>query len=72
MPSEELDSCGKPATFFHGDRVYVLPLKMEATVVEQYLTYDCGTTFWGNVKLVYDDGIVGISNSWQLKHIEKY
>lgn len=72
MYIKELDSYGKTATFFPGDRVCVLPLKIEATVVEQYLTYDCGTTFWGNVKLLYDDGIEGTSNSWQLKHIEKY
>ena len=57
------------APFQPGDRVFVLPLKMEATVVEQYKTYDYPDEYWGNVLLQYDDGTKGVSNSWQLKHL---
>lgn len=52
-----------------GDRVYVTPLDMEATVIKQQLTYDYPDCFWGNVELQYDDGVKGVSNSWQLKKI---
>lgn len=53
--------------FIVGDRVYVIPLKMEATVIRQRRSYDGLDEFWGNVELVYDDGRKGVSNSWQLR-----
>ncbi len=59
-----------PPKFEAGDRVRVLPNNMDATVIEQYLSYDGPECFWGNVKVKYDDGIEGISNNWQLKVIE--
>ena len=55
--------------FKQGDRVCVLPLKMEATVIRQIKHYDGDEEFWGNVELQYDDGIKGISNSWQLEKL---
>ncbi len=55
--------------FLPGDRVYVKPLKMEATVIKQRLHHDGPESFWGNVELLYDDGIKGISNSWQCKKL---
>ena len=55
--------------FFSGDRVYVIPLKEEATVIRQILHHDMGETFWGNVELVYDGGEKAISNSWQLRKL---
>ena len=64
----ELDSSGKQAAFKPGDRVWVGPLKCWATVVKQQLSYDCGESFWGNVRVRYDDGVEGTSNSWQLRH----
>ena len=66
----KLDSNGKPPEFRKGDRVYVLPLKMEATVVRQILHYDMNESFWGNLELEYDDGVKGTSNCWQVKRIE--
>lgn len=57
--------------FKQGDRVYVAPLKVEATVVRQQRCYDGPDTFWGNVELLYDDGVKGVSNSWQLKKLTK-
>jgi hypothetical protein len=39
---------------------------MQATVIEQLLSYDYPESFWGNVRVRYDDGIEGVSNSWQL------
>lgn len=63
------DSEGRAPTFIEGERVYVLPLKMEATVIRQVLTYDYPDSFWGNVELMYDDGVKGTSNSWQLKKL---
>ncbi len=65
------DSQGKEPSFLPGERVFVLPLKMEATVVEQKLHYDGSESFWGNLVLLYDDGIKGTSNSWQCKKITK-
>jgi hypothetical protein len=67
----ELDSNGKPPQYNPGDRVCVLPLKLEATVIKQHLSYDYQESFWGNVILQYDDGVTGICNSWQIKKIEK-
>ena len=65
----ELDSDGNPPKFYPGDRVFVEPLKMEATVIEQLMCYDYPEYFWGNVKLKYDDGATGTSHSWQLKKL---
>ena len=62
----ELDSNGKGPSFHPGQRVYVASLKMQATVIEQLLSYDYPESFWGNVRVRYDDGIEGVSNSWQL------
>ena len=58
-----------PPQFKEGDRVYVIPLNQEATVIKQQLTYDYPESFWGNVELLYDDGVKGLSNSWQVKKI---
>ena len=63
------DSQGNGPEFVAGDRVYVGPLKMEATVIRQILHYDMNETFWGNLELQYDDGVKGTSNSWQVKKI---
>ena len=65
------DSNGNPSPYKAGDRVYVLPLKMEATVIEQMLHYDYPESFWGNLRLRYDDGIEGESNSWQCARVNK-
>lgn len=62
----QLDSNGKGPSFYPGQRVYVVPMKMQATVIEQLLSYDYPESFWGNVRVKYDDGIEGVSNSWQL------
>lgn len=66
-----LDSNGKPAAFNPGDRVYVQPMRQEATVVEQLLHYDYPESFWGNLVLQYDDGIKGTSHSWQCSLVNK-
>jgi len=66
-----IDSDGLGPKFHKGDRVYVHPIKMEATVIEQMLGTDGGETYWGNVRLKHDDGLTGISNSWQLEKIEE-
>ena len=72
MPEQELDSDGTPSKFRNGDRVYVAALNMEATVLKQILSYDGPDyCFWGNVELLYDDGVKGVSNSWQVKRIEE-
>jgi hypothetical protein len=62
----QLDSHGKGPSFHPGQRVYVGPLKMQATVIEQLLSYDYPESFWGNVRVKYDDGLEGVSCSWQL------
>lgn len=59
-----------PPPFEKGDRVLVLPYNKEATVVEQFLSYDYPDVFWGNTKVKYDDNIEGTCNNWQLKLIE--
>jgi hypothetical protein len=65
------DSDGNGPMWKSGDRVWVAPLKMEATVIQQQLTYDGGESFWGNVELQYDDGTKGISNNWQIMRVNK-
>ena len=57
------------APFQPGDRVYVGPAKMEATVIRQIRHYDGPESFWGNLELLYDDGIKGKSHSWQVRKI---
>ena len=65
----KIDSDGRGPKFRSGDRVLVGPNGMEATVIKQELSYDGPESFWGNVQLLYDDGIKGVSNSWQVKKI---
>ena len=70
METEDtLDSYGKGPTWKKGDRVWVGPVKMEATVIEQMLMWDYPEFFWGNVVLQYDDGVRGTSHSWQLARV---
>jgi len=59
----------KPAPFQAGDRVYVGPAKMEATVIRQIKHYDMGESFWGDLELQFDDGVKGHSHCWQVKKI---
>jgi hypothetical protein len=63
------DTEGRPPTFIEGDRVWVNPLRMEATVIRQILHWDYPESFWGNVELMYDDGVKGTSNCWQLEKL---
>ena len=63
------ETLNEPPKFLPGDRVFVGPNSCEATVVEQMKSYDYPHVFWGNVRLKYDDGVFGTSNSWQLKKI---
>jgi hypothetical protein len=65
------DSKGNGPMWRPGDRVWIAPLKMEATVIQQHLSYDGDESFWGNVELQYDDGVKGVSNSWQIMRINK-
>ena len=67
LDSEERDSEGKTRRWFIGDRVLVGPNGMMATVVKQRLHFDYPDSFFGNVDLMYDDGVKGECNSWQLK-----
>lgn len=71
MPRYKLDSNGKGPDFKKGERVLVLPLKREATVIEQILHWDYPESFYGNVKLMFDDGVEGLSNCWQLSKVGK-
>ena len=66
----DIDSDGRGPAFRVGDRVYVHPLRQEATVIEQRKSYDGSESFWGNVELQYDDGIRGTSHSWQTERIK--
>ena len=66
------DTDGNGPLWKPGDRVWVLPLKTEATVIRQLLSYDGPDyCFWGNVELQYDDGAKGVSNSWQIAKVNK-
>ena len=67
----EYDSEGNAPKFFKADRVLVLPNKMKATVVRQLLHYDLDESFWGNVELMYDDGVTGTSHSWQIERFKE-
>jgi len=71
LDSEERDSEGKTRRWFIGDRVLVGPNGMIATVIKQRLHFDGPTSFFGNVDLMYDDGVKGESNSWQLKDADE-
>lgn len=65
-----IDSDGTCPKFLPNDRVYVHPLKQEATVIKQILHYDYPESFWGNVQLQYDDGIKGTCNCWQVEKVK--
>ena len=67
--NEQVDSNGHGPSWRQGERAWVAPLRMEATVIEQLMSYDYPECFWGNVSLQYDDGTKGVSNSWQLVRI---
>ena len=71
LDSEGRDSEGKTRRWFIGDRVFVGPNGMIATVVKQRMHYDGPTSFFGNVDLLYDDGVKGECNSWQLKDADE-
>jgi len=66
----QLDSDGKPPQYHSGDRVFVGPNGMKATVIRQILHYDMNESFWGNLELMYDDGVKGTCHSWQVKRFE--
>lgn len=66
----EYDSNGNPPKFVKGDRVLVLPNKLKATVIRQRMHFDMNEEFWGNVELMYDDGVTGSSHCWQVERIE--
>lgn len=66
----DIDSDGNGPEFRTGERVYVLPNKREATVVIQIKHYDMNESFWGNLRLLYDDGSIGESHCWQVKKVK--
>lgn len=66
-----IDSEGRGPKFYGGDRVFVKPLNTEATVIVQYLHHDGDDSFWGNVRLQYDDGTTGVSNAWQIEKVSE-
>ena len=68
---KEVDSVGNGPMWKPGERVWVAPLKMEATVIQQRLSYDGDESVWGNVELQYDDGVKGVSNNWQIMRVNK-
>jgi hypothetical protein len=68
---KRVDSEGRRPLWKKGDRVYVTPLKMEATIIEQVLHHDGSESFWGNVCVRYDDGVEGTSNCWQIMKVVK-
>jgi hypothetical protein len=65
------DSDGRDASYKPGDRVYVQPMRMEATVIKQVLHYDGDESCWGNLELQYDDGIKGTAHCWQCSRVVK-
>ena len=71
LDSEERDSDGDTRRWFIGDRVRFVPNGMTATVIKQRLQYDGQFCFFGNVDLLYDDGVQGEANSWQLEHADE-
>lgn len=66
---KQVDSQGKQSEYKQGDRVWVGPMKMQATVIRQVLHWDYPETFWGNLELLYDDGVKATSNSWQCSKV---
>ena len=68
---KDLDDNGHGPSWRAGERAWVAPLRVEATVIQQRLSFDGNESFWGNVELLYDDGAKGVSNSWQLVRIVK-
>jgi len=71
MITQQVDDQGNGPMWKPGDKVWVAPLKLEATVIQQQLSHDGGESFWGNVELIYNDGVKGISNNWQIMKINK-
>jgi len=66
----DIESDGRGPLYISGERVYVHPLRQEATVIRQLKHYDYPDEFWGNVELQYDDGIKGISHCWQIEKVK--
>jgi hypothetical protein len=70
--NQELDCYGRPPSFIKDERVWVPCVKMHATVIEQMMCYDYPEYFWGNVKVMFDDGVPGTCNSWQLVKLDEH
>ena len=61
---DDLDRSNPP--FKPGQPVWVRPCKRKATVIRQTIAYDGSEAFWGNVIVVYDNGLQGVCPLWQL------
>ena len=68
---KRVDSRGLRPMWKKGDRVYVTLQKKEATIIEQILHHEGTESFWGNVRILYDDGTEGTSNCWQIMKVVK-
>jgi hypothetical protein len=70
---ETLDSEGRAPNMPAGTRVMFLPDRDSAkhgTIEVQMLHYDCGESFFGNVRIRMDDGRYIEANCWQCKALE--
>ena len=65
----QVDSEGRGPKFVKGDRVYFLPRKEVVTVIRQILHYDMDEMFWGNIEILFDDGVSGTCNAWQVREL---
>lgn len=55
-----------------GDRVFVCPTKMPATVINQVRHFDGPEQFWGNLNVTYDDGSTDVCHCWQAKRLYRF
>ena len=44
-----------------------MPRKEVVTVIRQILHYDTDEMFWGNIEILFDDGVSGTCNAWQVR-----
>jgi len=68
---QPIDSLGNGPLWKAGDKVWIGHTKVRATVVEQLLSYSEDESYWNDVLVRYDNGIVGVEKSWQIMRIHE-
>jgi hypothetical protein len=54
-----------------GDKIWIGPSRLKATVVQQIYSYIEDDGYWGDVIVRYENGITGVEKCWQIMRINE-